>query len=337
MSVPDDAHASYLLLKNELQRRGFATRQYTVVDRDYAEYIHPNGAVWLTRREHFSYPLNHGAIMEMADNKTLAYEWMSQFDVSIAWSTIVNDLDELRDQDMANWLKTHKKVVVKPESSSASRGLTLDITTVGDLKKAIAHAREATQFTDNILVQQQVAGEEIRLTLLDGKVVAVLLRQPLQVVGDGRATLGELIERENIERQKISSISMVPYGKVEDFIKPEFLARTKEVIANGEVLTLADSTLISGGASVFNIMDDVDPTYIQFAEQVVKRLGAAFIVMDLLTADYTAPMSRANTYFNEFNKAPALKMFYACRDGKNYDIVPLLGNAIARRMERAHE
>ena len=335
MSASDDTTASYLLLEKELQRRGFSTRQYTVGEREYAEYTHPNGAVWLTRREHFSYPLNHGAIMEMADNKTLAYEWMSQFDASIAWSKVVNDLDALDDDEMAAWLTEYKKVVVKPESSSASRGLTLDITTLDQLRKAIVLAREATQFTDNILVQQQVEGEEIRLTLVDGKVVAVLLRQPLQVVGDGKSTLRELIECENAARQKISATSMVRYAPVEDFAKPELFAQNDQVIAEGEVMKLADSTLISGGASVFNIFDDVDSTYIHFAERVVERLGAAFIVMDLMTADYTAPMSQTNTYFNEFNKAPALKMFYACRDGKNYDIVPLLGEAIAKRMERA--
>lgn len=334
MAVSDDTHASYLLLEKELQRRGFSTRQYTVGKREYAEYTSPNGAVWLTRREHFSYPLNHGAIMEMADNKTLAYEWMSQFDVSIAWSKVVNDLDELDDKEMTTWLDAYKKVVVKPESSSASRGLTLDIQTVEELRKAIHRAREATQFTDNILVQQQVAGEEIRLTLLQGKVVAILLRQPLQVVGDGRATLATLLERENSARQAISKTSMVPYGAAEQFAKPEWLTQRDTIIAKDEVVKLADSTLISGGASVFNIFDDVDPSYVHFAEQVVQRLGAAFIVMDLMTADYTAPMDQTNTYFNEFNKAPALKMFYACRDGKNYDIVPLLGKAIAKRMER---
>lgn len=335
MSAPDDTTASYFLLEKELQRHGFSTRQYTVGEREYAEYTHPNGAVWLTRREHFSYPLNHGAIMEMADNKTLAYEWMSQFDASIAWSKVVNDLDALDDDEMAAWLAEYKKVVVKPESSSASRGLTLEITTVDQLRKAIVLAREATQFTDNILVQQQVKGEEIRLTLVDGKVVAVLLRQPLQVVGDGAATLRELIERENTARQQISVSSMVPYGAVEKFAEPKLLAKKDEIVAAGRVIKLANSTLISGGASVFNIFDDVDSSYINFAERVVERLGAAFIVMDLMTSDYTAPMDHNNTYFNEFNKAPALKMFYACRDGKNYDIVPLLGEAIARRMERA--
>lgn len=334
MSAPDDSHASYLLLEKELQYRGFSTRQYTVAGREYAEYIHPDGSVWLTRREHFSYPLNHGAIMEMADNKTLAYEWMGQFDVSVAWSKVVNDLDELSDDDMTSWLETHKKVVVKPESSSASRGLTLDITTTAQLKAAIDHAREATQFTDNILVQQQVPGEEIRLALLNGKVVAVLLRQPLQIVGDGQTTLGELIEQENVERAKISKASMVAYGRVENFAKPEALAKKDEVLPAGVVRKLADSTLISGGASVFNIFEDVHPSYIHFAEDVVRHLGAAFIVMDLLTSDYRAPMTRKNTYFNEFNKAPALKMFYGCRDGRNYDIVPLLGEAIAKRMER---
>ena len=324
-----DQTSSFVLLQNALKQRGFSTRIYKVGDDTYAEYTHPNGKIWLTRTKHFSYPLNHGAVMEMADKKSLANAWVEQFDVKTPATCVVMDDDSL--EAAKEFLAHYKTVVVKPESSFGSHGLTLNVTTSDELKRAISKARRVRQHSEAILVQKQIEGKEYRFAVLNEKVVSVLLRQPAEIVGDGSATIAQLIEKENAERQVISKSSMVQYPKIQSIATIEYDETC--IPAQGEVVPLSTSSMIYGGASAYEVSDDVDVSYVRAAEKLAHKFGAEFIVVDLMILDIAQPMTHDNTYFLEFNKAPALKMFYATRNNKNFDIVPLLADAITAKME----
>jgi uncharacterized protein (DUF1330 family) len=63
-------------------------------------------------------------------------------------------------------------------------------------------------------------------------------------------------------------------------------------------------------------------------ENLVQTLGARFVVVDMMLQDYTKPKTAANYAFIEFNTAPVLKLFYSCRDGKQYDVVAELAAMI---------
>lgn len=333
MPKTDNSTASYVLLKHQLQSYGCTVHEYDVGSEHYVEYTHPNGKVWLTRTGHFSYPLNHGAVMEMADNKSLAHGWMEQFEVAQA-STITLGYDEELSNDKAyEWLKRFKRLVVKPESSFASHGLTTNVTSLEELQEAIRTARATEHLSNNIIVQEYIDAEEIRLTLLHGRVISILQRQMSYLIGDGIQTISELLAAENQARQQTNVTSMVSYPAL-DATTLNIDKDMDYVLDSGEKIRIAESTMISGGASVFEIKEKVHRSYIDFVEDIINRLGAAFIVVDLFTKDFTKPMTKSNAYFNEFNKAPALKMYYSTRDGKDFDIVPVLSKAIFHRLEQ---
>lgn len=323
--------SSFVLLQNALRDRGFTTRTYHVGDSEYAEYTHPNGRIWLTRVEHFSYPLNHGAVMEMADKKSLASAWVEQFDVKTPTTLVVMDDDELTDAEV--FLGSFGRVVVKPESSFGSQGLTLDVTTKDELHAAVEKARNVRQLSEAVLVQEQIGGREFRFAVLNENVVSVLLREPAQVIGDGRSTIAQLIARDDEMRQSISQRSMVEYPAMNTIVSLDY--DELYVPTKGEIVPLATSTMISGGASVYEMIDEIDPSYKQLAKKLAHEFGAEFIVVDLMIEDHAQPLTRDNIYFLEFNKAPALKMFYATRNNKDFDIVPLLADAIAAKMEQS--
>jgi len=85
-------------------------------------------------------------------------------------------------------------VVVKPLVGNHGRGVTTDINDDAGLKEAYdaAYYRNET-----VVVERFVRGEDHRLLVVDGKLVAAARRRPAHVVGDGKSTLKELIDREN--------------------------------------------------------------------------------------------------------------------------------------------
>ncbi len=91
--------------------------------------------------------------------------------------------------------------VVKPASGiGGGYGITCGVETTDDLFRAWLWA---AVFTDRIIVERQVEGEEFRLLYLDGELLDAVHRVRPTVTGDGRSTAAELIAAEN--RRRVTS------------------------------------------------------------------------------------------------------------------------------------
>jgi cyanophycin synthetase len=327
MTIDKDNYASYKLLERALAPRGFTLTVDTTAPAT-ATYTAPSGVAWVTHAAHIAYPFTSDAVRDMSINKTKAYEFAAAKDFAVPYTRQLDG--EISEGEAKELFAAYGRLVVKPADSSLSRGLTVDITSYDQLMDAITHARAVSP---RVLVQEQVAGEELRFTVIDGRAEAVLLRRTPRVTGDGRHTVAELIAAENALRRQIH-LEYVSYPQLDGaIISPDFLTSTR-VPAAGETVELSRSTMISGGCSVLNVTDTVDESYKKAVESLVADLDAGFMVVDVFCRDYTAPIRAGNYRLIEFNTAPALKLYYGCRDGKQFDIVPRLAAMIDTYLQR---
>ena len=89
--------------------------------------------------------------------------------------------------------------VVKPaRDTGGGYGVTCGVETVDDLRRAWLWA---ARIRARILLEHQVDGEEYRLLFLDGEFLDAVHRGLPTVTGDGRSTVGRLIEDENERRR----------------------------------------------------------------------------------------------------------------------------------------
>jgi D-alanine-D-alanine ligase-like ATP-grasp enzyme len=248
-------------------------------------------------------------------DKSQAYDLASLKGITIPATVYVEKKDS-NYTDAQTLLDTYKRLIVKPLDTSASKGLTLDITTQDQLVSAIAYAVE---FSDSAIVQQQVFGEEIRFVVVDGKVEAGILRQTPSVNGDGISTLGELIKKENEVRKKMTN-SLSAYLQLDknaiDFTKFDM----NKVYPKYERIELSKNLMLRHGGSVFNVSDKIDTSYISLVEKLVQPLGDGFLAVDIIIENYKAPATDTNYAFLEFNLTPSLTPFYSCRDGNHFKV-----------------
>lgn len=273
------------------------------------------------------YPFATSSARLIARDKMTAYDFVAHNGVPVPRSVVVEPNGPYK--TALSLLDACKSVIVKPVKGAGSAGLTLDVTTPEGLGEAL---NAAWQNGAPAVVQQQFYGEEIRFTIVNGTVVAALLRQKPRVVGDGVATVAQLIMREN-EQRKAMTDTLVPYPQLTAELIGEEAILGETVLAEGETRELSKSTMIRGGASIYNILDTIHPSYIAAAEQAAYGLGHGFIVVDMMIADYMTPATDDNHVFIEFNLAPALSLFYSCRDGRHVPIaekhlVPMLEKVI---------
>lgn len=324
--VKNDPSATYALLEQDFKNRGYDIHETVTPETVNVSFTSPAGAQWNMRADHIWYPGNSKEVREISiyKNKGYAVAQKAGFPVPFTYK-----VEEVIDNNVLDdMLRRYTTLIVKPEDSSLGKGLTIGITTRAQLTDAIAAARLVSS---SVLVQQQVTGQEVRFTVIEGKVVAALLRETARVVGDGISTVAALIQKENERRSKLV-FDVISYPLLDVSIIDKEMLHSTVVPANNEIIELASSTMIRGGCSIYNVLDAIHPTYITEVEKLVAKIGASFIVVDVFCSEYTAEASPENHWLIEFNTAPVLKLFYACRDGRHFDIVPRLVAMIDRRI-----
>src|SRR4029078_12182526 len=77
-------------------------------------------------------------------------------------------------------------VVVKPLDGNHGKGVSIDLTTPEQVKVAF---EEAYEFSSVVIVETFQVGNDYRILVVDGRVVAAAQRVPGHVVGDGTHTI----------------------------------------------------------------------------------------------------------------------------------------------------
>lgn len=304
---------SVALIAEQLAERGYA-RSRAEMDGQRYEILKKDGSIWVTRDKAADYPFVSNTHRAVSKSKLLAYDYVGGLGYDVP-ATRTLQIPNHHDLDLVMALAP--RLVVKPENSAGSRGLTLDITQSDQLPAAID---KAARYASTVLVQEMFEGEEIRLTVVRGQVKSVLLRQTPRVTGDGRRTVTELIEYENFLRRSLD----FPYITYPELTSENitFDVHYDFVPAADEAVALSSSTMIAGGASVYDVASQTHRSFIDMAEHLAGMLHAPFVVVDLLCKDYTRQASAGSYVFLEFNTAPALKLYYSVRDAvQQYDIV----------------
>lgn len=194
---------------------------------------------------------------------------------------------------------------VKPNEGSEGEG----VTKVGDGRTLDAALETLFALNDRVLVQRAVPGEDLRLVVLAGRVLAAFRRTPFQVVGDGRRSVRELgtaaiaafTERGKGGRISLDDPRIATHldanGLTLDYVPP--VGRSVRLIANANLST---------GGSAEEITATVAERVRNMAVAAAKAVGLRFAGVDLLVADPEAEAGSA--YVLEVNAGPGLSYFH---------------------------
>lgn len=183
-----------------------------------------------------------------------------------------------------------QKLVVKPKSTNFGLGIT--ILNANESKEQWQSALKSAFAEDShVILEEYVEGTEYRFLVIDGKTIAVLLRIPAQVVGDGHSTIQQLIAEKNknslrgtdhrkpLEKIVINQIVL-------DTIESQGYAIDSVPVAGEKVLLRNNSNISTGGDSV-DFTQKMPDYYKEIAADIATSLGATITGVDLIIPDYT--------------------------------------------------
>lgn len=320
----DDSTSNIAIMSAALGKNGFTWTDTDLDERPYRQFYKEGIPRWLTYWEpSLTYPTTHRALNEISRNKTAAYEYVAQLGYRTP-RTVTVTRDNRQTESIQRLLTESPRVVVKPVYGSLSRGVVRGNTSASQIESVLDTAFETDK---EVIVQEQVFGEEVRFVLIGGTLRAAILRQRPQVVGDGSSSVRELIDLENESRRSIHDV-MVSYPLLDETNCDMTDVDYDSIPSEGQVVVLGYGSMIMNGASMYDIVDTVHPAYRSMTEHIARSLAADFIVIDVIISDVHSFDDYA---FLEFNTSPVLRLFYSCRDGKHFDAASLLANLIEAR------
>jgi cyanophycin synthetase len=255
--------------------------------------------------------------VELASDKEETNRILRNLGLPVPKQRLVQSADEA----IAAAEKIGYPVVVKPYNANHGRGITVHITTPEQVRTAFQVAREHSR---SVIVESFIVGDDHRMLVINGELIAVAKRVPGHVVGDGIHTIEQLVEQVNQDPRRGVGHEKVLTRLEFDHQADTLLARmgyTRQTIpADGERVFLRSTGNLSTGGTATDMTDLVHPDNVEMAVRAVKAIGLDVGGVDFLSTDITESYKDVGGAICEVNAAPGFRMHMAPSEGRARDV-----------------
>lgn len=208
-------------------------------------------------------------------------------------------------------------VVVKPQDGNQGKGVTTNLTTQEAVFKAYEAARA---ISESVIVEKYAPGDDYRLLVIGGRLIAASRRDPAHVIGDGEHTVRELVAVKNLDPRRSEGHSNVLSKIVIDTIAEQILTfqgfTPDSVPAKGVKVLIRRNANLSTGGTATDVTDIIHPEVAARAIEAAKVVGLDIAGIDVIATDITKPLEEQGGVIVEVNAAPGLRMHLAPSEGK---------------------
>jgi len=212
-------------------------------------------------------------------------------------------------------------VVTKPYNGNHGRGISIRLTTDEEVAQGYAAAREHSR---SVIVETFLEGDDHRLLVVNGELVAATRRTPGHVVGDGLHTVTQLVERVNQDPRRGVGHEKVLTRLELDAQAAKMLERAgltaDSVPEAGQDVFLRSTANLSTGGTATDVTDAIHPDNREMAERAVRAIGLDVGGVDFLSTDITRSYREIGGGICEVNAAPGFRMHVAPSEGMSRDV-----------------
>ncbi|WP_280554138.1 cyanophycin synthetase [Halomonas sp. 25-S5] len=212
-------------------------------------------------------------------------------------------------------------VAVKPVIGNHGRGVSTNIEDDQALHDAFGIAAHRNP---SVIVEQYIRGEDHRLLVIDGRLVAAARRRPAHVVGNGVDTLQALVDEENRDPRRgighENLLTQIPLDEQSLRMIGQQNLTLQSVIPADEMVFLKPTANLSTGGTATDVTDDVHPEVRYAAERIARLVGLDIIGIDLLAETLTRPLEEQSAAVVEVNAGPGFRMHLSPTHGEGRDV-----------------
>ena len=247
-----------------------------------------------------------GAVAEtIAQDKELTRTLLAESGIPVPEGRPVNDAADA-------WAVAEEiggPVVVKPRYGNQGRGVSVNLVTREEVERAWIVASEQDS---SVVVERFVSGGDYRVLVVGSRMVAAARRHPPIVVGDGAATVRQLVEQVNEDPRRsgdhATSLSPMVLDEVALGVLREQGLTDESVPEAGRAVLLRRNANLSTGGSAEDVTDIVHPEVAARAVEAARIIGLDVAGIDMVMDDVTRSLESQRGVVIEVNAAPGLRM-----------------------------
>jgi cyanophycin synthetase len=260
---------------------------------------------------HSSVTERTGALaVNRARDKAATRQFMAMLGIPVTEQRVARTMEQARQFVQSNGYP----VVVKPRALDGGEGVTTEIRSDEALGQAL---RKVAALSQTALIERQLLGEEYRLLYVKGKLISVHERVPAHVAGNGRDTVQELVDAENVRRGAAAQTGFtnIPIHLGEDALN-QLSAQGLDLSSipeTGRIVRLATVPRVRTGGAVRIAIDPskIHPQILSDARNVVRMVGLDVAGVDIITPDLGKPLQETGGAITEVNAKPQIVRFEA--------------------------
>ena len=203
-------------------------------------------------------------------------------------------------------------VVTKPYNGNHGRGITVNLATPEAVRAGFAAAAE---HSTSVIVETFLQGDDHRLLVVNGELIAATKRTPGLVVGDGVHTVRALIDLVNQDPRRGVGHEKVMTRIELDAQAHTVLARaglTADTVPDaGQTVLLRSTANLSTGGTATDVTDVIHPDNREMAVRAITAIGLDVGGVDFLCPDIAESYKTVGGGICEVNAAPGFRMHVA--------------------------
>jgi len=217
-------------------------------------------------------------------------------------------------------------VVVKPYNGNHGRGISIRLTTDEEVAHGFVVAREHSR---SVVIESFLEGDDHRLLVVNGELIAATRRTPGHVVGDGEHTIVGLIDIVNQDPRRGVGHEKVLTRLELDAQAQKMLSRAgltaESVPEKGRMVYLRSTANLSTGGTATDVTDIIHPDNREMAERAIRAIGLDVGGVDFLSRNIAESYRKIGGGICEVNAAPGFRMHVAPSEGTPRDVaVPVI-------------
>jgi GNAT-family acetyltransferase (TIGR03103 family) len=279
------------IIINEARRRGIGV---DVIDAEGGLFQLHSGGRTIRCRESLT-ELTSAVALSICDDKA-----MTRRIVEAAGIRVPEEVEGSDDDAVRAMLEKHGSLVVKPARGEQGRGVAVDLDTMESVEQAIAIAR---RHSERVLVESFHKGEDLRLVVIGYRLVAAAIRRPAEVVGNGRDTVRQLIERQSRRRAAATGgESKIPLDAETERCVAKAGFTLDDVPPEGLCFAVRKAANLHTGGTIHDVTALVHPRLVDAAIRVARAIEIPIVGVDFIVPNPTEP----DYVFIEANERPGL-------------------------------
>jgi len=212
-------------------------------------------------------------------------------------------------------------VVTKPYNGNHGRGISIRLTSDAEVAHGFVVAREHSR---SVVVESFLEGDDHRLLVVNGELVAATRRTPGHVVGDGEHTVAQLIDMVNQDPRRGVGHEKVLTRLELDAQAHRMLERAglsaQSVPEKARTVYLRSTANLSTGGIATDVTDVIHPDNREMAERAVRAIGLDVGGVDFLSQNISESYRSIGGGICEVNAAPGFRMHVAPSEGTARDV-----------------